>query len=67
MFYQNNGVNHEIRVGPRKKSSEGKSLNDGYVLGLAYNLFAQELEGGGYRQWTPGEKDGGTEWLHHVF
>ena len=53
VFYQNNGVNHEIRrcvtqkiVGPEKKYSEGKSLNDGCVIGLEYKLSAQELKEG---------------------
>lgn len=66
MFYQNNGVNHEIRrcitqkiVIPEKKC---RALNDGCVLGFEYNLYAQELKGGGSRRCTPGETDGETEW-----
>ena len=73
MFYQNNGVNHEIRrcitqkiVSPEKKCSEGKSLNDGCMLGFEYNLYAKELKGGGSTWCTPREKDGETEWLRDV-
>ena len=36
------------------------------MLGLEYNLYAQELKGGGSTWCTPREKDGETEWLRDV-